>query len=30
MMAMGGIIGLGNFMGMGTGLSTAGPAGLLI
>ncbi|RDW81394.1 uncharacterized protein DSM5745_04951 [Aspergillus mulundensis] len=30
MMAIGGVIGPGYFMGMGTGLSTAGPAGLLI
>lgn len=30
MMAIGGAIGPGYFMGMGTGLSTAGPAGLLI
>ncbi|KAL2843146.1 amino acid permease-domain-containing protein [Aspergillus pseudoustus] len=29
-MAIGGVIGPGYFMGMGTGLSTAGPAGLLI
>lgn len=30
MMAIGGVIGPGYFMGMGTGLSNAGPAGLLI
>lgn len=30
MMAIGGVIGPGYFVGMGTGLSTAGPAGLLL
>lgn len=30
MLAIGGVIGPGYFVGMGTGLSTAGPAGLLI
>lgn len=30
MMAIGGVIGPGYFIGLGTGLSTAGPAGLLI
>lgn len=29
-MAIGGVIGPGYFVGMGTGLSTAGPAGLLL
>ena len=30
MLAIGGVIGPGYFIGMGTGLSSAGPAGLLI
>ncbi|EEU42704.1 uncharacterized protein NECHADRAFT_47466 [Fusarium vanettenii 77-13-4] len=30
MLATGGVIGPGYFVGMGTGLSTAGPAGLLL
>lgn len=30
MMAIGGVIGPGYFIGMGTGLSAAGPAGLLL
>ena len=30
MLAIGGVIGPGYFVGMGTGLSTAGPAGLLL